>query len=199
MQEKSGFAKNKWKIINLFFISLLLVGFILAFYNNWDELVKYKEVILNISLTNIFIILILTMSATIFRSWRWYFLLLPIKSPLPWKNILRITINALAANYSTPGKMGIPAKAVLLKQSEDIDVGKSLPSILGELFIEHSSEVSLALVCILIGGHFKKLFHAVENIINNSSVVQNILLFAGMIILLILAGIIFKKKLKTLN
>ncbi len=199
MPENSKIAKNKWKMINLFFILLLLVGFILAFYNNWDELLKYKTIILNIRITNIFIILVLTMSATIFRSWRWYVLLLPLKNTITWKNILRITINALAANYSTPGKLGIPAKAVLLKRSEDVDVGKSLPSILGELFIEHSAEISLALVCILIGGHFKKLFLAIEKIISTSSVMQNILIFAGVIILSAIAGIVFKKKLKTLN
>lgn len=199
MQEKIKTTKNKWKFINLFFAAILIIGTVLAFYNNWDEFIKYKTTILNINLLNIFIIVTLTMSATIFRSWRWYFLLLPIKSPISWKNILRITINALAANYSTPGKLGIPAKAVLLKQSEDIDMGKSLPSILGELFIEHTSEIFLALICILAGGHFKKLFHAIENIITNSSVLQNILLFCGLIVLLILAGILFKKKLKTLN
>lgn len=189
----------KWKYINIILIILLMTGFTFALYNNREELVKYKTILLNINLINISVILVVTMAASILRSWRWQFLLIPIKSNISWRNILRVTINALAANYSTPGKLGIPAKAILLKQTEDIDVGKSLPSILGELVIEHSSEISLAMICILIGGHLKKLFHAFEDIISNGNIIQNILLFSGLILILFIVGIIFKKKLKTIN
>ena len=145
--------KNKSKIINIVFIVILATAITLLVIKNKDEFYKYKSVLQDINYFYIIIILLLTISASIFRSWRWYFLLIPIKSDIPWRNVLRVTINGLAANYSTPGKLGIPAKAVLLKQSDNVDIGKSLPSILGELFIENSSESILALICVIIGGH----------------------------------------------
>ncbi|MBD3289332.1 flippase-like domain-containing protein [candidate division KSB1 bacterium] len=191
--------KNKSKIINIFFIVILATGITLLVINNKDEFYKYKIVLQGINYFYISIILVLTISASIFRSWRWYYLLIPIKSDISWRNVLRVTINALAANYSTPGKLGIPAKAVLLKQSDNVDVGKSLPSILGELFVEHSSEISLALICVLIGGHLQKLFRVVKNIFTSSTLIQNILIMISIVMILIVISIIFKKKFKSLN
>lgn len=198
-EDANFFHNNKTKIINGFFLLLIIAGIVLVIVNNKDEFYKYKAIILDLNLFCIFIILAITIQASIFRSWRWYYLLIPIKADIKWRNVLRVTINALAANYSTPGKLGIPAKALLLKKTENIDVGKSLPSILGELFIEHSSEAGIALVCVLIGGHFSKLFRAAANIFNKSDVLQNILIGSGLVLLLLLTGFIFKRKLKSLN
>ncbi len=199
MQQLTFFQKYKSLIINLLFFIILIVGFGLVLINNKDEIIKYESIIYNINSFDILIIIVITMAASFFRSWRWHFLLLPIKKNISWRNVLRITLNALVANYSTPGKMGIPTKAILLKQYENIPVGKSLPSILGELFIEHSSETALAITCVLMGGHLKKLIKTVLGLFENSSFVNSLLIGMGILLVLAVGSVLFKKKLKTLN
>ena len=96
-----------------------------------------------------------------------------------------------------PGKLGIPVKAVLLKKTENIEVGKSLPSILGEIVIEHSSELLIAFISVLIGGHLTKLYYAANKIITNQGLLKNILISFAVLALVFIAAIIFKKKLKS--
>lgn len=196
-QVKKKSSNNKF--INLFFGVLIVVGFSLIIYNNRDELNKYKETLLNINYLTLTFVFVITMTAVFFRSWRWFYLLLPLKKGLSFLNVFRVSINALAANFTMPGKLGVPVKAVLLKKSEDIEVGKSLPSILGEIFIEHSSELTIAFVSVLIGGHLSKLVYAVNQIIHSQSVVYNILVGISIVALITLMGFIFKKKVNSMN
>ena len=200
MKEKNNIFKSKTsKIINILFFVVIISGLGLIFLNNKDRLTEYKTIILNINYFHIFIVLAITILASVFRSWRWYYLLVPIKRDVSWKNTLRVTINALATNYSMPGKLGVPVKAVLLKKSEKINVSRSLPSILGEIFVEHSSEFLVAVFCVMIGGHLSKIYRTFNQIVENATVLQNILISGSLILLIISAGIIFKKKLKSLN
>lgn len=200
MEEQQQQRKSKLsKLINLVFVVLILGGLFLVVYNNREHLDEYKETLLNVNIFTLFIVLLFTMSANFFRGWRWYYLVLAIKSKISLINIFRVTINALAANFTMPGKLGVPVKAVLLKKTEGIEVGKSLPSILGEIVIEHSSEISIAFVSVLIGGHLSKLAITIEKIAKNQGVVTNILIGIGIVSLGAIAAAIFRRKLKSVD
>lgn len=194
-QKKSTFSK----LINWVFVVLILGGLIWVVYNNRENLDEYKETLLNVNFFTLFIVLLFTMGANFFRGWRWYYLVLAIKNNISLINIFRVTINALAANFTMPGKLGVPVKAVLLKKMEGIEVGKSLPSILGEIFIEHSSEISIALFSVIIGGHLSKLTATAAKIAGNQGVVTNIFIGVGIVLFLVIAGFLFKRKLKSVN
>jgi uncharacterized protein (TIRG00374 family) len=90
-------------------------------------------------------------------------------------------------------------KAVLLKKAEKIEVGKSLPSILGEIFIEHSSELLIACFAVIIGGHLSKLFNAFNQIVHNQSVLINGMIGIAALVILIAGGWIFKRKIQSMS
>jgi len=198
-QIKKNKSKNLNTLINTIFVIIIFAALFLIVYNNRDKIDEYKETLLNISIVNIIIVLIFTISANIFRSWRWYYLLLPIKKPLSFGNVFKVTINALVANFTMPGKLGVPVKALLLKKEEKVEMSKSLPSILGEIFIEHSTEFIMATVCVLIGGHLAKLYRTISQIISNQNALFNIGLFISLIGLFVLAILIFRKKIRSID
>lgn len=187
------------KIINVLFLVIVVLGLFFIIKDNRHRLDEYKDVLLNANYYYLILVVLITMVGTLLRTWRWYYLLLPIKKDVSYKTLLRVNVNALAANYSIPGKMGVPVKAVLLKQSERIDYGQSFPSIFGELFIEHSAEFVLAVAAALIGGHVLKLMNIFNQLIHHQSVVTNILVFFGAIVFLIFAWLLFRKKLRALR
>ena len=200
MEEQKDSQKSKFSaVINWVFVVLIVGGLFLVVYNNRENLDDYKETLLNVNFFTLFIVLLFTMSANFFRGWRWYYLVLAIKSNISLVNIFRVTFNALAANFTMPGKLGVPVKAVLLKKMEKIDVGKSLPSILGEIVIEHSSEIFIAFISVLIGGHLSKLVVTFDKIASNQGVITNVLIGVGIVLFGVIAGVIFKRKLKSVD
>ena len=68
---------------------------------------------------------------------RWYFLVKPVKMDVSLKNIYMISISAIAVNSASPGKLGVPTKAVLLKNLENVDINQSVPSLTFELFLDN--------------------------------------------------------------
>jgi len=200
IEEKQENKKSRYSaLINIGFVILIIVGFTLIVYGNRDKFDEYKEILLHLNYFNILIVLIITIAGNVLRSWRWYYLLLPIKEKLSLLNLIRLTINALAANFTMPGKMGVPVKAVLLKKTENIEISKSLPSILGEIFVEHSSEWAIAIVSIIIGGHLTKLIQTVGKIFTNQGVWSNILIGFSTLAMLIVIGWILKKKFSSID
>jgi len=183
-------------LINWAFIVLIIGGLFLLIHSNRDKFDEYKETLLQVNVATLFIVLVATISANFFRGWRWYYLVLAIKKDISLINIFRVTFSALAANFTMPGKLGVPVKAVLLKKTENVEVGKSLPSILGEIFIEVSSEISIALVCVFIGGHLSKLTSTANKIAGDQGVIMNIGIAVGILLLGALAWFAFKRKLK---
>ncbi len=190
---------NYNKLINLFFVVLILMGLGLIIYKNRQNLNDYKEILFNVNYLTLGFVLVVTMSTIFFRSWRWYYLLRPLKGNLSFMNVFRVSINALAANFTMPGKLGVPVKAVLLKKAEQIEVGKSLPSILGEIFIEHASELMIACIAVIIGGHLSKFFHAVKQIVHNQNIVINGMIVLAALAILFVGSWIFKRKIKSMS
>ena len=187
------------RIINILFLVIVLIGLFFIVKDNRHRFDEYREVLFEANYFYLILVVLFTMVGTLLRTWRWYYLLLPIKETVSYNTLLRVNINALAANYSIPGKMGVPVKAVLLKKSEGIDYGQSFPSIFGELFIEHSAEFVLAIAAALIGGHVLKLIHIFDQLLHNQSVLMNIMILVGAVVLMVIAWMILKKKLRTMH
>jgi uncharacterized protein (TIRG00374 family) len=187
------------KIVNFIFIVLVAVGLALIIYRNKDNFSQYQDALMSINYWTMLIVLILTVVAILFRNWSWYFLLMPVKKDISFLNLFRISINALVADFTVPGKLGVPVKAILLKKTESIEVGNSLPSIFGEIFIEHSSAILIAAISVLIGGHLTKFFEASQHIIQAQGVWQFALIATGLVGALLLIFLIFKNKLRRTN
>lgn len=184
------------RYISIGFFLLIILGLYFILDNNLDEITKYKEILLHLNYWLIGISFLITFAGTFFRAWRWYYMVLPIKKELSLLKIYNISINALAANFTVPGKMGVPVKALLLKQSENVEMSKSLPSIFGEIFVEHSSEFLIAFICVLIGRHLSKAFHAIEQLLENN-ILMNLGIILGTLLILFLLGVLFRKKVKS--
>ncbi|MDZ7265111.1 MAG: flippase-like domain-containing protein [candidate division KSB1 bacterium] len=187
------------KIVNFIFMALVAVGLVLIVYKNKDNFSQYQDALMNINYWTMLVVLLLTVVAILFRNWSWYFLLLPVKKDISFLNLFRISINALVADFTVPGKLGVPVKAILLKKTESIEVGNSLPSIFGEIFIEHSSAIFIAAISVLIGGHLTIFFQAMQNIVQAQGILQYALILIGMLGTLLLIGCIFRKKLQRIN
>ena len=196
---KKNSSGTFWKVTNILFIVLILYGLIHIIIVNKDKLSSYKDVLADMNYFYLAIAVGIRMLTAVFRSWRWYYLLVPIKQNLSKANILRININALAANHSMPGKLGVPVKAALLKKFEKIDVSRSLPSIFGEIFVEHSSEFVLAFFCVLIGGHLTKVIRVLGKLVQSQGFIVNFYFAGAVFVLIIVLYFLFRKKLKSMQ
>ena len=132
---------------------MVALGLYFLFRNgNWARLKAVKNqldywlllAVLGINLMNLFLMIL-----------RWYFLVKPVKNQVSLKNIYIISLNAIAANFAVPGKMGVPAKAILLKNAEGIDFSRSTPSLVNELLLEYSSMLLFFAGSAMLGGFFK--------------------------------------------
>jgi len=191
-------GKKSNRLISFGFLLLIIVGFGLIIHGNRDKLTEYKAVLINVNYWNLIISFVIAGVAIFFRSWRWYYLVRPIKETMSFLNVYGVSINALAANFTMPGKLGVPVKALLLKKSENVDMSKSLPSIFGEIIVEHSSEFIIALFCVFIGGHLSKLFYTVDRLVE-SNLVINIGFILAIVVIFVGIGILFRKKIKSVN
>jgi len=180
--------------VNLFFLALIVAGFVYILYQNRDQMAQMKETLRNANYAMIAGALGITIFANVMRSWRWYYLLVPIKKSISFISVLRVNTNAIAANLSTPGKAGVPVKAYLLKKLEGIDYSRSLPSILGEMGLEYAAQFTLLVASIFIGGHLTKLFVTLQKITESQTLIQNILLTFGILGLLGVGFYFFRKK-----
>jgi len=100
----------------------------------------------------LFIVLLINLINLILMILRWYFLVKPVKATVSLKNIYIISLNAIAANFAVPGKMGVPAKAILLKNTENIDYSHVTPSLANELFLEYFTILIFFVTSAIAGG-----------------------------------------------
>lgn len=149
----SKHIKSPKVILNVVFVVLILLGLYFLFRNgNFDKLKAVSHqlnywllaAVLAINLINLFMVIL-----------RWYFLVKPVKNDVSLKNIYIISLNAIAANFAVPGKMGVPAKAILLKNTEGINYSHSTPSLINELLLEYCCILIFFIVSSTLGNFMK--------------------------------------------
>ena len=107
---------------------------------------------------------------------RWNVLLRATSHGIAFKNVLIATISAIAINTSGPGKLGVPAKAFLMKKLEGLEVSRTLPSIMIELFLEIVSLFILMVAFALLLGMHDMVFGMLGNAL---SLQNSLILLAG--------------------
>ena len=175
-------------MITLLFVLLFIVAFI-VFFSKVDS----QKIILELQDTNYFLVFlsyITTFIIVICGFFRWYFLVKAIKPTVLLRNILDIYLVALLSNYASPGKMGVPVKSALLKFIERISVGRSLPAILGEIFLDVILLTIFLIFSTVFGRQFAIFYQITKEFITRiSSIVMGqliwLLLFIVVIFLLI--------------
>lgn len=101
--------------------------------------VNFKQtlpILANLDVFLVIVVLLIGGANILMVALRWYVFLKVIKSDISFKNVVIATIGATAVNTYGPGKLGVPAKAMLIKKLEGLGVNHSTPSILMELFFE---------------------------------------------------------------
>jgi len=185
--------KNLNKIINIFSIILIVVGFYFLFRKgDWSKVVSIKD---NVSYWGLAGVLLLFTISQFLMIVRWYLLLIPIKEGITLKSVFRIAISAIVLNQTAPGKVGYPTKAYFLKKAEDIPISSSIPSLFGEVFLDYSITGLFLLAAVIIGGYFKTIF----NILSKNIDWSHIWLMPVGLLLILLIFLILKQKLKSSN
>lgn len=110
---------------------------------------------------------------------RWFVLLSATARHVAFKNVLIATISAIAINTSGPGKLGVPAKAFLIKKLEGFEVSRTLPSIMVELMLEIGSLFILMIVFALPLGLHGMVFDALRSSLTLESSVLLLIVAAG--------------------
>jgi uncharacterized membrane protein YbhN (UPF0104 family) len=121
---------------------------------------------------------------------RWHVLLKVVKSNISFKNVMAATIGATAINTAGPGKLGVPAKAVLIKKLEHVEINQSIPSVLMDLLLEVLAlAVLLAVSALAIGMHNTVLQFAAD-----AFAFKNILYIAGVLGFFLLVVSVLRRK-----
>lgn len=121
---------------------------------------------------------------------RWHVLLKVVKSDVSFKNVITATIGATAINTAGPGKLGVPAKALLIKKLEGVEINQSLPSVFVDLLFEILALAALLVVSALaIGMH-----HTVLQFVGTRFASTNIFYIAGVLLIVTFGVYLLRRK-----
>ena len=181
------------KLINGIFIVVVFVGLYFIFRKFDVSRLDYIKEHINYGL--LILVWLITVLSMVLMILRWYYLLKPIKPGVSLQNVFRVSIHAFAVNFAVPGKMGVPAKAILLKKLEDVDIAHSTPSLLGELFLEYSVMSLFLLSSAIAGGFWEKAYQLMRHHLFTGNVGS----LAVAVFVLTAAVLLFWKKIATSN
>lgn len=159
----------------MFLISfVLLIGIVL--YSNPSKL------LLNLSQANLYFILLallVTLIGTCFRVYRWEVLV-----DIDFKKLFPIQLFGMVFSHFTPGKVGEPLKAIVLKAYTNKNVSESLSSVIWERIFDLVILVVLSLLSIQILS-FSSQYYLIG--------ILSVLLFLAIVIILFL--VLYKESL----
>jgi len=89
----------------------------------------------------LWVLFFLALAGTSLALVRYYILIRPVAGRIAFSRVARISLIALVMNYASPGKVGAPAKSVLLKGAYGIGLIDSAPSIIAEQLLDVTSLV----------------------------------------------------------
>jgi uncharacterized protein (TIRG00374 family) len=121
---------------------------------------------------------------------RWHVLLKAVKSDISFKNAVTANIGAMAINTAGPGKLGIPAKAILLKKLEGVEINQSLPSVFMDLLLEILALAMLLVISALAIGMHNTVLKFAASVFAS----KNIFYVAGILFVVLLIGYRLRRK-----
>ena len=135
-------------------------------------------------------VLALTIVNILLMIYRWYLLLRPIKPNISLRNVVKVSLNGLAVNFATPGKMGVPAKAILLKKTEQVEISTSLTSLFVELIYEYGTLCLFMLIAGAIGGYWAAIWKSL-----GTDLITKTKFLGAAIVIVALLILLFRRKL----
>jgi uncharacterized protein (TIRG00374 family) len=170
---------------------LILIAFGLFSILKDVDFGKLVPVLKQISYPLLLLIFVLSGLNILLVALRWRVLLTILQRDFSFRNILNATIGAMLINTSGPGKLGVPAKAFLIKKMEGVDYSQSTPTLLMELFFEVFSLGVLLLLSAFVVGLHQMIFSALGETVT----VKNLLVLAAGLVLFAVLALIFRRKL----
>ena len=182
--------KISGRSIKIVFFVLIVFG-LYAILKDVD-FARLLPVLKQISYPLLALVFVLSAGNILLVALRWRILLAILDRDFSFKNILNATIGAMLINTSGPGKLGIPAKAFLIKKMEGVDYSQSTPTLLMELFFEVLSLGVLLLISAFVVGLHQMIFAALSDTIDVNA--QNALALAAGLVLVAVLLLLFRKK-----
>jgi hypothetical protein len=129
----------KTKLISLS-VSLGILGILVYF----SDIGRVVDVLLNVNPVYILVAFVLWSLTASVRTFRWGYLLKRAGVSMAFVKCFRILVSGLFLSNLTPGKVGDPLRNVLLKKSEGVKVGRTLPSVVVERLSDVMAMVSIS-------------------------------------------------------
>jgi uncharacterized membrane protein YbhN (UPF0104 family) len=144
------------RLVDGIYIVCVLGGLVLLLRKtDWQQLALIGP---RLNWLALLMVLGLTITNVLLMIYRWYLLLRPIKPNISLRNVVKVSLNGLAVNFATPGKMGVPAKALLLKKTEQVEISTSLTSLFVELIYEYGTLGLFMLIAGAAGGYWAAIW-----------------------------------------
>lgn len=129
-----------------FLIVLSIIAILLVFFFQNVDFTEVITIIKNINLIYPLLFIIGTFSQFLLRAYRWGIILKPYKNKIPFSSLFKFSIIGAFINIIVPGRVGEPAKGILLAKEEGIKKSYGLASVLLERLIDFLMIVLLFLV-----------------------------------------------------
>lgn len=127
-------------------ISFLLLGCVIYF----SDASRVISTISKASLSIISLIFLVWFVGIFLRTGRWWYLLKKSGIVVPFLQLVKIFIPSLFLSNITPGKIGEPIRSFLLRQTNNVSIGRSISSILFERIMDIFVLIFLAAISIPI-------------------------------------------------
>ncbi|MDZ7305322.1 MAG: flippase-like domain-containing protein [candidate division KSB1 bacterium] len=148
---KNLFHVSSTALKGILFLAILTAIFMLLKDVDWK---RTRPILATIDVVPVIVVFLLGGMNIFLVTLRWHILLKVVKKNISFRNVIVATIGATAINTAGPGKLGVPAKAILIKKLEGVEINQSIPSVLMDLFIEILAMFLLLVVSALaIGMH----------------------------------------------
>ena len=133
------------RYLKLLLILSTIVILLVFFFQNVD-FTEVLTIIKNINLIYPLLFIMGTFSQFLLRAYRWGIILKPHKKKIPFSSLFKFSIIGAFINIIVPGRVGEPAKGILLAKEEGIKKSYGLASVLLERLIDFLMIVLLFLV-----------------------------------------------------
>jgi len=192
-QARTQDKKSIKKLTNILFVVAIFIGlFFLLKDADFDKIYQIKN---NVDWFVLLWALLLVVLNLVLMNLRWFILLKPVKNEISLRSVFTISINAVAINSASPGKLGVPTKAFLLKKIENVEVSKSIPSLFSEILLDNSIMLAFLIYIGIGGGYFANSWYFFRQLLISGAI--NVILILFVLALLLLLGYyFFKKKIK---
>lgn len=132
-----------------FALVLVLVFVLLYFFFQNVEFEKVLDIIKNVNLLYIFVFIAGLYTQFFIRAYRWGILFRPIKKSISIMNLYHYSFIGMFINTLIPGRIGEPARGILIAREEGLETGSGLATIVIERMIDSMMIVSLFFISLL--------------------------------------------------